>query len=93
MFLLQKFADEVVVSSLPHPISMFLMGITIVISIFLFIDYKRVKEDFKLNKEIIKDLESKIEAVSKRTDDKLIDISRKIDSRVDKAIMSIKKEK
>lgn len=93
MFLLQKFADEVTVSTLPHPISMFLMGVTIVITAFLFIDYKRVKEDFKLNKETIKDLENKLELACKRTDDKLMDISRKIDSRVDKAIMAIKKEK
>lgn len=93
MFLLQKFADEVVVSSLPHPISMFLLGITIVITAFLFIDYKRVKEEFKANKETIKNLESKFELACKRTDDKIMDISRKIDSRVDKAIMSMKKEK
>jgi hypothetical protein len=90
---LQKFSDEVVVSSLPHPISMFLMGITIVITAFLFMDYKRVKEEFKLNKETIKDLENKLDLVCKRTDDKLADISRKIDSRGDKAIMSIKTEK
>lgn len=90
---LQKLADEVTVSTLPHPISMFLLGITIVITSFLFIDYKRVKEEFKANKETIKNLESKLELACKRTDDKLMDISRKIDSRVDKAIMAMKKEK
>ena len=36
-------------------------------------------------------MESIIELVNKRTDEKISDISKKIDSRVDKAILAIKK--
>jgi len=91
MFLQQQFTDEVTVSSLPHPISMFLLGIMTVTMIFVLIEYKRGKADLKINTERINEMEDIIELVNKRTDDKISEISKKIDSRVDKAILAIKK--
>jgi F0F1-type ATP synthase membrane subunit a len=88
---LQQFSDEVTVSSLPHPISMFLLGTMTVIMIFILIEYKRGKIDLKVNTDRLNEMESIIELVNKRTDDKISDISKKIDSRVDKAILAIKK--
>ena len=88
---LQQFTDEVTVSSLPHPISMFLLGIMTVTMIFVLIEYKRGKADLKINTERINEMEDIIELVNKRTDDKISEISKKIDSRVDKAILAIKK--
>jgi len=88
---LQQFTDEVTVSSLPHPISMFLLGIMGVTVIFLFVEYKRGREEAKKCHERIDELEKIIEIANKRVDDKIVDISKKIDSRVDKAILSIKK--
>jgi hypothetical protein len=91
MFLQQRFSDEVTVSSLPHPISMFLLGIMTITMIFVLIEYKRGKAEIKINTERINEMEDIIELVNKRTDDKISDISKKIDSRVDKAILAIKK--
>jgi F0F1-type ATP synthase membrane subunit a len=88
---LQRFTDEVTVSSLPHPISMFLLGIMTITMIFVLIEYKRGKADLKINTERINEMEDIIELVNKRTDDKISEISKKIDSRVDKAILAIKK--
>ena len=91
MFLQQRFSDEVTVSSLPHPISMFLLGTMTVIMIFILIEYKRNKAELKINTDRINEMEDILELVNKRTDDKISDISKKIDSRVDKAILAIKK--
>jgi hypothetical protein len=88
---LQRFTDEVTVSSLPHPISMFLLGIMTITLIFVLIEYKRNKIELKTNTERINEIEDIIELVNKRTDDKISEISKKIDSRVDKAILAIKK--
>ena len=88
---LQRFSDEVTVSSLPHPISMFMLGIMAVTVVFLFIEYKRAKDEVKINTERIDELEKLIGLINQKTDDKISDISKKIDSRVDKAILAIKK--
>ncbi len=88
---LQSFSDEVTVSSLPHPISMFMLGIMAVTVVFLFVEYKRGREEAKKCHERIDELERIIELANKRADDKIVDISKKIDSRVDKAILAIKK--
>jgi hypothetical protein len=91
MFLQQRFSDEVTVSSLPHPISMFLLGIMAVTMLFILIEYKRNKAELKVNTERMDKIEDLIKLVSEKTDDKISDISKKIDSRVDKAILAIKK--
>jgi hypothetical protein len=88
---LQQFSDEVTVSSLPHPISMFLLGIMTVTMIFVLIEYKRNKTELKVNTERMDEIEDLIKLISEKTDDKISDISKKIDSRVDKAILAIKK--
>jgi len=86
-----QFTDEVTVSSLPHPISMFLLGIMSITVIFLFSEYRRGKQDVKECRDSIQELEALIEGVNRRTDDKLLEVSKKVDSRVDKAILAIKK--
>jgi hypothetical protein len=91
MFLQQRFSDEVIISSLPHPISMFLLGIMAVTIVFVLIEYKRNKVELKVNAERLDEMERILELVNKRTDDKISEISKKIDSRVDKAILAIKK--
>ena len=93
MTLLQVFSDEVTVSSLPHPISMFFLGITLMVTMFLFLEYKRTKEDFKNLKNAVSDLEKTIKEVNSKAEDRITELSKKLDSRIDKAILSIKKEK
>jgi len=87
-----KMSDEVTVSSLPHPISMFFLGIFAVTIIFMLIEVNRFKKDnekFKfLNDEMVK----KFDASRYELEQKLSDVSKKIDSRVDKALISFKRQ-
>lgn len=87
----QRFSDEVTVSSLPHPISMFILGFTLFAMLLLYIEYKRTKSEFSELRKRIDELNTKLEDSEIRLDSKLNDISKKVDSRVDKAILSIKK--
>ena len=87
-----KMADEVVVSSLPHPISMFLLGIFAITIIFMWIEVQR---SAKRKEKVIADLEvMKTQLFEFKTEmsGKFIELSKKIDSRVDKAILTLKKE-
>jgi uncharacterized protein YoxC len=86
-----QFTDEVTVSSLPHPISMFLLGIMSITVVFLFSEYRRTKSEVKECRQSIEELECLMEGINKRTDEKLLEVSKKVDSRVDKAILAIKK--
>lgn len=87
-----KMSDEVVVSSLPHPISMFLLGIFSIAIIFMWIE---TQKSSKRKEKVIADLESmKTQVFEFKTEmnNKFSELSKKIDSRVDKAILTIKKE-
>jgi len=94
--LLQKIvrmSDEVTVSSLPHPISMFFLGIFGISIIFMWMEVNRSS---KRKDKICGDMDTlkkehnefKIEMNSKFSE-----LSKKIDSRVDKAIVNLKKQK
>lgn len=87
----QRFSDEVTISSLPHPISMFFLGFTLFAMLLLYIEYKRTKSEFSELRKKIDELYLKLDESEIRLDNKLNEISKKVDSRVDKAILSIKK--
>lgn len=87
-----KMSDEVVVSSLPHPISMFLLGVFAITIIFMWIEVQRSS---KRKEKVMADLESmKAQLFEFKTEmgGKFTELSKKIDSRVDKAILTLKKE-
>lgn len=90
-FLQLRFQDEVTVSTLPHPISMFLMGFMLFSVLLLFAEYKRTRKDLEEVRKDIKDIRTQLKAESSELDKKLADVSKKVDSRVDKAIVSLKK--
>lgn len=91
MFFLQKFSDEVVVSTLPHPISMFLLGFMLFSVLVLFNEYRRVKKDVDEVKESLKEVKEHLKSEVSDVDKKLAEVSKKVDSRVDKAIVALKK--
>lgn len=92
MFFAQvKFGDEVIVSTLPHPISMFLMGFILFSVFVLFSEYKRTRRELDETKKDLKDVRNQLKAEAIELDKKLTDISKKVDSRVDKAIVTLKK--
>ena len=91
MVFLQVLADEVTVSTLPHPISMFLLGFTLFALITLLTEYRKIKIEVKEVKDRIKDFHDQLKTVEDITDKKLSEVSKKVDSRVDKAIVALKK--
>lgn len=91
MYLLQ-FQDAVSVSTLPHPISMFLLGIGSICIVFLFYEYNRTRKLVETFSKDLNELKNLLHNSDQRTDDKIKDLSKKVDSRVDKAILAIKKD-
>lgn len=86
-----KMTDEVTVSSLPHPISMFFLGIFGITILFMWFEVSRSS---KRKDKIISDMEiikSEFSEFKSEMNGKFSDLSKKIDSRVDKAIVSMKK--
>ena len=86
-----KMTDEVTVSSLPHPISMFFLGIFGITLLFMWFEVSRSS---KRKDKIISDMEiikSEFSEFKSEMNSKFSDLSKKIDSRVDKAIVSMKK--
>lgn len=87
-----KMSDEVTVSSLPHPISMFFLGIFAVTIIFMLSEVLRFKKDNEKFKSLAEEINKKLEVSTSELERKLSDVSKKIDSRVDKALISFKKQ-
>jgi hypothetical protein len=83
--------DSVSVSALPHPISMFLLGFTLFVSIFLFFEFRKIIAQLKEFKSEFSGFDSKLNSMSSEFDTKLSEVSKKVDSRVDKAIIAINK--
>jgi hypothetical protein len=84
-------SDEVTVSSLPHPISMFFLGIFAVTIIFVTIEIFKMRKEWEKFKN---DNESKTNDLQKFIDEfdsKIFEVSKKVDSRVDKALLNLKK--
>lgn len=91
MIFLKIVDEEIYVSSLPHPISMFLLGFTVFSLLALYSEYKKTKQELKECKDEIKSYSEKFIELEKRIEIKTSEVSKKVDSRVDKAIQSLKK--
>lgn len=94
MMLLQvqtQWTDSVSISTLPHPISMFLLGFGLFAMIFLFLEFKKLREKFLEVKRENEKLKERLDKSVSDYDVKLAEISKKVDSRVDKAILAITK--
>jgi DNA-directed RNA polymerase subunit L len=87
-----KMSDEVTVSSLPHPISMFFLGIFAITIIFMWIEVNRgTKRKDKLMSDM-ECLKKDYSDYKSEMSQKFTELSKKIDSRVDKAVVSLKKQ-
>jgi hypothetical protein len=87
-----KMSDEVTVSSLPHPISMFFLGTFAVTIIFMLTEVIRFKKDNEKFKVLAEEINKKLDLSKSELELKLSDVSKKIDSRVDKALILFKKQ-
>lgn len=88
-----KMSDEVTVNSLPHPISMFFLGIFAVTIIYLVIEMNRVRREWEKIKHTLDNFESRFEEHRSETNNRMSEMSKKIDSRVDKALVNLTKKK
>ena len=88
-----KMSDEVTVSSLPHPISMFFLGIFAVTIIYTVIEMNRVRREWEKLKHTLDNFESRFEEHRSETNNRMSEMSKKIDSRVDKALVNLTKKK
>jgi hypothetical protein len=77
---------EVVVTALPHPISMFFLGVVILGMALLYIEFKSIKTQLKSFRMEFERLSNDISNVKVETSKSITDISRKVDSRIDKAL-------
>ena len=87
-----RMTDDVTVSSLPHPISMFLLGIFAVAILFMWLEVSR---STKRKDKICSDmdlLQKEHNEFKSEMTIKFNELSKKIDSRVDKAIVGLKKQ-
>ena len=84
--------NEVTVTVLPHPITMFILGGMLLGLVLLFLEFRRTREMIKnLHLEVQKQGEA-INEVRQSTTKSIHDISRKVDSRIDKALGNVKKD-
>lgn len=87
-----KMSDEVTVSSLPHPISMFFLGIFAVAIIFMWIEVNRSTKRKDQIQQDMQVLQKEHNEFKSEMITKFNELSKKIDSRVDKAIVGLKKQ-
>lgn len=91
MTLLQVTQDSITVSTLPHPISMFFLGVSFIISLYLYFELTKVRSE---NRSIVNEnleIKEKIRQYKIDVDKTVSELSKKVDSRVDKAIETMKK--
>ena len=91
MTLLDITQDSITVSTLPHPISMFFLGVSFIISLYLYFELTKVRSE---NRSIVNEnleIKEKIRQYKIDVDKTVSELSKKVDSRVDKAIETMKK--
>jgi hypothetical protein len=91
MTFLQVTQDSISISTLPHPISMFFLGMSLIISIYLYFELVRLRGDVRSALKETDEVKEKMRATKIEIDRIVGELSKKVDSRVDKAIESMKK--
>jgi len=83
--------DTVTVTILPHPITMFILGGMLLGLILLFFQYRKSIEEIRTYKQELQKISDGVELAKADLTKSVNEISRKVDSRIDKALGSIKK--
>lgn len=83
--------NEVTTTILPHPISMFILGGVVLGIIILWREYSSIIRQIKELKHDFEKVMDKMDKHQQNLDERIAGISKKVDSRVDKALLSIKK--
>lgn len=83
--------DEVVVTALPHPITTFILGFVLLAVGILWFEYKAGRKEVqKYNLELEK-ISNQLTEIKSYVDNATTQISKKVDSRVDKVIADLKR--
>jgi Tfp pilus assembly protein PilO len=83
--------NEVVITALPHPITTFVLGTMIVLAVITWMYLSRVMNKLDRLETENRDIKDQLSNQFKMTEKMGQEISRKVDSRIDKAFGSIKK--
>lgn len=83
--------NEVVITALPHPITTFVLGVMVVFAIVTWVYLTRVLNRIDQIERSNQEMDNKLSNHFKTTEKMGQEISRKVDSRIDKALGSIKK--
>jgi uncharacterized membrane-anchored protein YhcB (DUF1043 family) len=82
--------NEVTVTVLPHPVTMFFLGGMLLGLIMLYFEFRRVKDEAKDAQHQLESLKKDLEQNQVQTQKSIHEVSRKVDSRIDKALGTIK---
>lgn len=83
--------DEVAVTILPHPVTTFILGVVFLGLIILWFEYRSMKNEVKKFNQSVENLTNKLEETKDEIASNLVEVSKKVDSRVDKAILNMKR--
>jgi len=84
--------DAISVSTLPHPISMFFIGVTFIISLYLYMEFLKLLNEIRATMKELLEVKERIHTTKVEVDKAVSELSKKVDSRVDKALDSLKKQ-
>jgi hypothetical protein len=83
--------DAITVSTLPHPISMFFIGVTFIISIYLYLELVKLRGEVRATMKENGEVKEKLRNTQIEVNRQVTELSKKVDSRVDRALDSLKK--
>ena len=83
--------DQVTITALPHPVTTFILGFLLLAIFLLWNEYRRTRSDLNTVSKSLLRLEEQIRNQNDKLDASIAEVSKKIDSRVDKAIINFKK--
>ena len=83
--------NEVTVTVLPHPVTMFFLGGILLGLILLYFEFRRTRQEMRSFRNEIENLQTEISNVKEYVTRSISEVSRKVDSRIDKALGTSKK--
>ena len=84
--------NEVTVTVLPHPVTMFFIGAMLLGIVLLLIEFSKTRREVRETKKEFNAMNKHIIDVKSHTEKSIQEVSRKVDSRIDKALGSLKKD-
>jgi len=83
--------NEVTVTVLPHPVTMFFLGGILLGLVLLYFEFRRTRQEMRSFRREIEKLEADINNIKDYVTRSISEVSRKVDSRIDKALGTSKK--